>query len=189
MSKLSQKVSIVQRHDRQPLLAYTSAWAGRIMAVAEPRRHISSHNCLNINVICLTKSKGTSSKSIETSLATMSSNLIPKRALLAPHPRSSSTSHTESKAQRTNNISFDTSTERKSKAARVATKRKTIYVDLELAVVVVQLTLIIRIQQKNSTRQRSFRHCWTQGFWSAGSWQRKQAIARLVEHSSVKTER
>ena len=185
MPKLSQKVSNVQRHDRQPLLAYTSAWAGRLRSVAEPRRHIYSHSRLNINVISLTNGKGTSSQTIETSLAIMSSNLIPKRALLAPHPRSSSTSHTESKAQRMNNLTFDTTTERKSKAARVATKRTTIYMYLGLTVVAVQLTLTIRIQQKNSTRQRSFRHCWTQGSWSAGSWQQKQAIARLVEYSLV----
>ncbi|KAM0709801.1 hypothetical protein Q7P35_003842 [Cladosporium inversicolor] len=50
---------------------------------------------------------------------------IPKRALLKPQPRSSTStsSYTESKAQRTNNLVFDT-TGRNSKAARAATKRE-----------------------------------------------------------------
>jgi hypothetical protein len=58
---------------------------------------------------------------IQRSLVTMPSDLITKRALLAPQPRPSS-SYTESKAQRKSNLSFD-ATGRKSKAARAATKR------------------------------------------------------------------
>lgn len=68
-------------------------------------------------------------------LTTMPPEPIPKRALLAPQPRSStSTSYTESNTQRTNNLSFDKITVRKSKAARAATKRKIKYLESHLHV-------------------------------------------------------
>lgn len=54
----------------------------------------------------------------------MSSDLIPKRALLPPkQSQSSSSSYTETKAQRANNLAFDTQSP-KSKAAKAASKRK-----------------------------------------------------------------
>jgi hypothetical protein len=108
--------SLTSCHDRQ----------GNRAATPQPCKQPSSHPTIHAIFILSTRLlQNKNNDCDDRSFVAMTSHLITKRALLPPKSRTTA-SYTEAKEQRTNNLAFD-DTAPKSKAAKAARKRESLY--------------------------------------------------------------